>query len=98
MEPLADDERRAFLAAGARTVALATVRADDASLPFALVVEGRCTISEDPEERRRWDRTIAAGYVPERRAGESGARNAVEGELLVRLVPSRITARRGVTD
>lgn len=141
MEPMSDAERRAFLAAGAPTAQLATVRADgrphvapiwfqpdgddlvfttwhdsvkgrnlvrdpraavsvdDPTFPFAfVVVEGRCTISEDPEQRSRWSHRIAARYVPEHRAAEYGDRNAVPGELLVRLTPTRITARRGVAD
>ncbi|MFO7778843.1 MAG: PPOX class F420-dependent oxidoreductase [Nitriliruptoraceae bacterium] len=138
---MSDAQRRAFLAAGAPTANLATVRADgrphvapiwfqpdgddlvfttwhdsvkgrnlgrdpraavsvdDPAFPFAFVVlEGHCAISDDPDELARWSHRIAARYVPAARAAEFGARNAVPGELLVRLAPTRITARRGVAD
>lgn len=141
MESMSEEERRAFLAAGAPTASLATVRADgrphvapiwfhpdgddllfttwhdsvkgrnlardpraavsvdDPVFPFAFVVlEGRCTVSEDPDALSRWAHRIAARYVPADRAAEFGARNAVPGELLVRLTPTRITAQRGVAD
>ena len=55
-------------------------------------------MSDDPDELSRWSHRIAARYVPEHRAAEYGARNAVPGELLIRLTPTRITAGRGVAD
>ena len=61
--------------------------------PFAYVmVAGRVEISEDLDEMLRWATRIAARYEGEERAEDFGRRNAVAGELLVRLRPSRIVA------
>lgn len=141
MRAMTDAERRAFLAAGAPTAALATTRADgqphvapiwflpdgddivfttwhasvkgrnlardpraavsvdDPGFPFAFVVlEGTCTLSDDLDELAIWATRIAARYVPEGRAEEFGQRNAVTGELLVRLTPERCTTGQGVAD
>ena len=39
-----------------------------------------------------WTTKIGARYMGEDRAEEFGRRNAVEGELLVRLTPDRVVA------
>lgn len=77
----------------------AVLSVDDASFPFAFVViEGRCELTDDLEVLRRWSTPIAARYVPADRAEEFGARNGVAGELLVRLRPEKVIARRGIAD
>jgi PPOX class probable F420-dependent enzyme len=141
MQPITDAERRAFLAGGAPTAALATTRADgsphvapiwflpdgddvvfttwhasvkgrnlardpraalsvdDPGFPFAFVVlEGTCTLSDDLAQLSIWATRIAARYVPAGRAEEFGARNAVTGELLVRLTPHRWSTGQGVAE
>jgi PPOX class probable F420-dependent enzyme len=66
---------------------------DDEKPPFAFVsVEGRARTSTDLEEMRVWTTKIGARYMGEDRAEEFGRRNAVEGELLVRLTPDRVVA------
>jgi hypothetical protein len=47
---------------------------------------------------RRWAMLIGGRYMGEDRAEEFGARNAVTGELLVRLTPERVIAQSGVAD
>lgn len=75
----------------------AAISVDDRDFPFAfVVVEGTCTLSDDLDELAAWAPRIAARYVPAGRAEEYGQRNAVPGELLVRLVPERITSAHGV--
>jgi PPOX class probable F420-dependent enzyme len=61
--------------------------------PFAYVmVAGEVEISEDLDEMLLWATRIAARYEGSERAEEFGRRNAVAGELLVRLRPSRVVA------
>jgi PPOX class probable F420-dependent enzyme len=79
--------------------ARAMLSVDDATFPFAFVViEGRCELHDDLALLRRWSTPIAARYVPAERAAEFGARNGVPGELLVRLRPDKVIARRGIAD
>jgi PPOX class probable F420-dependent enzyme len=72
---------------------------DDERAPFAFVtVRGRATVSADAAELLPWATRIAARYMGQARAAEFGARNAVEGELLVRVRIERVTAFSGVSD
>jgi len=72
---------------------------DDERAPFAFVtVRGRATVSADTAELLPWATRIAARYMGQARAAEFGARNAVEGELLVRVRIERVTAFSGVSD
>jgi len=61
--------------------------------PYAFVtVEGRVEISEDLEEMLPLSVAIARRYVDEAEAEAFGRRNAVAGELLIRLRPDKIIA------
>ncbi len=61
--------------------------------PYAFVhLEGPVTIEEDPEVYREWTRTISARYVPHGQVDAYTDRNAVAGELLVRLRPETVVA------
>ena len=134
-------ECRTFLAEGARTGKLATVRADgrahvaavwfvpdgddvvfmtgaltvkgrnlrrdprasllvdDDAPPFSWVrLDGVVEISEEPAPMLGWSSRIAGRYMGEERAEEFGRRNAVPGELLVRLSPTSIASAVGVSD
>ena len=72
---------------------------DDDTPPFTfVVVEGTATVSEDPDDLRRWANVIGGRYMGEDRAEAYGARNGVPGELVVRLRPTRITASARVAD
>ena len=67
---------------------------DDDNPPFAFVaIQGRASISEDAGERARCARLIAARYMGPDRAEEFGARNDIDGELLVTVTLERIVAR-----
>jgi hypothetical protein len=57
------------------------------------MIEARATISEDAEALREWTTRIAVRYMGAERGAEFGARNAVEGEMLVRLAPSHVLAQ-----
>lgn len=61
--------------------------------PYGFVlVEGRVEISEDLEEMLPLSVAIARRYVGEAEAEAFGRRNAVPGELLLRLRPDKIIA------
>lgn len=72
---------------------------DDDTPPFAYVsLRGRAELSEDPVELRHWAARIGARYMGEDRAEEFGERNAVPGELLVRVSIEKVIAESGVAD
>jgi hypothetical protein len=66
--------------------------------PYAFgQVQGEAELSEDPAELIRTATAIAARYMGAGRAGEFGQRNAVPGELVVRLRPARVLATFDIT-
>ncbi|MGH9165134.1 MAG: PPOX class F420-dependent oxidoreductase [Acidimicrobiales bacterium] len=72
---------------------------DDETPPFAFVlVEGAATVSADLDEMLRWATAIGGRYMGAGRAEEFGRRNAVPGELLVRVTPTLVVARKYVAD
>ena len=72
---------------------------DDEAPPFAFVtVRGTVEITDDLDEMLEWATRIGGRYMGEDRADEYGRRNAVPGELLVRLTPERIVGMSGVAD
>ncbi|MFD5507652.1 PPOX class F420-dependent oxidoreductase [Streptomyces sp. NPDC059761] len=71
---------------------------DDDRPPYSYVVlQGRAEIGEDPEEMLPWATRIAARYMGEERAADFGRRNAVPGELLVRVPIDKVISVDGVT-
>jgi PPOX class probable F420-dependent enzyme len=76
----------------------ASMLVDEERPPYAFVrIDGRAELSEDLGELRRWARALGARYMGEDVADAFGERNAVPGELLVRLVPERISAHADVS-
>ena len=72
---------------------------DDEAPPFAFVtVRGTVEITDDLDEMLEWATRIGGRYMGEDRADEYGRRNAVPGELLMRLTPERIVGMSGVAD
>ena len=66
--------------------------------PFAFVqVQGAVTLSSDLDELRRTATELGARYMGEDRAAEFGARNAVPGELVVRIIPTKVLAALDMT-
>lgn len=77
----------------------AALTVDDAEPPYSFVtMSGRVEISEEPDQLLHWSKLIAARYMGADKAEEFGRRNAVPGELLVRLVPDRTVAMAAVAD
>ena len=67
--------------------------------PYAYVmVEGTATLSDDLDEVRRIATDIGGRYMGADRAAEFGARNGVQGELVVRMSIDRIVAYDDVSD
>ena len=73
---------------------------DDDKPPFAYaIVEGLAEIAAPtPEEFLHWATRIAGRYMGAELAESYGKRNAVLGELLIRLTPTRINAQKGISD
>jgi PPOX class probable F420-dependent enzyme len=72
---------------------------DDQAPPFSFVmIEGPIELSTDLDELRRVATRIGRRYMGVERADEFGARNAAEGELLVRLRPVHVLAEADLAD
>ena len=70
---------------------------DEGVARYAFVrIRGRVTLSEDLGEMLRLATAISSRYIGTDRAAELGRRNAVPGELLVRLRPERVIAAANV--
>ena len=70
---------------------------DEDHPPYAYVrVDGTTTILDDPELLRTWATRIAGRYMGAELAAQYGERNAVPGELLVRITPATIVAQADV--
>ena len=72
---------------------------DDERPPFSFVlVRGEVTMSDDLEAMLPWSIRIAARYMGAERSEEFGRRNAVAGEMLVRLSPHTVIATADMSD
>ena len=75
----------------------AAIVVDEEIAPYAFVhIRGHVTLSEDLDELLRFATAIGGRYMGADRATEFGCRNAVAGELLVRLHPERVIATADV--
>jgi PPOX class probable F420-dependent enzyme len=102
-----DDDGNLFFTTGANTVKGRNLRreprlslcVDDESPPFShVVVLGVAGISEDPKELLKWATRVGGRYMGEDQSEEFGRRNAVKGELLVRVTTTKIVALRNIAD
>jgi PPOX class probable F420-dependent enzyme len=72
---------------------------DDETPPFAFVlVEGTAELSEDSDSLLEWAIRIGGRYMGAEVAEAYGKRNAVPGELLVRVTPTHVVARAEIAD
>jgi hypothetical protein len=77
----------------------ASICVDDDRPPYSFVtVSGPVTISADRDEVLPYATRIGARYMGEEVAERFGRRNAVDGELLVRLRAEHVLAVRGVAE
>jgi len=104
---LMDDDGSIVFTTGEGTVKGKTLRrdprvalcVDDERPPFAfVVVEGEAEISEDLSSMLDYATRIGGRYMGAENAETYGRRNAVKGELLVRVRPTRTVAEQGLAD
>jgi PPOX class probable F420-dependent enzyme len=102
-----DDAGNLFFTTGASTVKgrnlsrepRLSMCVDDENPPFAhVVLFGVAEISEDRDGLLKWATLVGARYMGADQAEEFGRRNAVPGELLVRVTPNKVVALRNIAD
>ena len=72
---------------------------DEDRPPYAFVLlQGRATISEDPDDMSRWGGLLGARYMGSDRTEEYAARNGGAGNLLVRCRIDKVIAFGGIAD
>ena len=72
---------------------------NDETPPYAFVlIEGTVETSPNPPDMLDCCTRIARRYMGADLAQTYGKRNAVAGELLVRVTPTRVIARKGIAD
>lgn len=77
----------------------AALTVDDATPPYSYVsIRGPVEISEDVDEMLPWAIALGTRYMGAQQGEQFGRRNAVPGELLVRLVPEHVVARAGIAE
>jgi len=76
------------------------ISVDDEQPPFAFVfIEASAAVSElSPAEMLPWTTRLAKRYMGATQAEAYGKRNAVEGEILVRVPLAKVTALKGIAD
>ena len=77
----------------------AAIAVDDQAPPYSYVmIEGEARCTDDPDELLHWATKIGARYMGDHRADEYGQRNGVEGELLVRVTPTKVVAQERIAE
>jgi len=72
---------------------------DDETPPFAyILIEGTATLSTNSEALKYWAARIGGRYMGEDQAEAYGKRNGTEGELLVRLTPTKVIFKKDIAD
>lgn len=75
-----------------------SITVDDQEPPYSYVqIEGTVTFSDNMEDMLYWATKIGGRYMGQDQAEAFGRRNAVPGEILVRLKTNKILAYRDVT-
>jgi hypothetical protein len=72
---------------------------DDEQPPFAyVIVEGKAELSRDPTALREWAGRIGARYVGADETEHLVELNGGPGNLLVRVVPTRVISENSITE
>jgi PPOX class probable F420-dependent enzyme len=67
---------------------------DDERPPFSFAtIVGTATTSTDPDDLREWGTRIGGRYMGADQADAYGRRNAVPPEMVVRVTPTRVSAK-----
>ena len=70
---------------------------DDETPPFAyIMIEGTAIMTADRDALLHWATRIGGRYMGAELAEAYGKRNAVEGELLVRITPARVVFEQDI--
>ena len=102
-----DDDDSVVFTTGAGTVKGRALRAeprvalcvDDDQPPYSYVlIEGVAEVSTDLDEMLHWATRIGGRYMGADRAEAFGRRNAAPTELLIRVTPTRVVARKNISD
>jgi PPOX class probable F420-dependent enzyme len=102
-----DDDGSIVFTTGAETLKGKSIRRDprvclcidDERPPFSFViVDGKVDVSEDLHDLLGWATRIGGRYMGAENAEAYGRRNAVPGELLVRLRPTHVVAHAAIAD
>jgi PPOX class probable F420-dependent enzyme len=73
------------------------ISVDEAVAPYSFVlIEGTAGLSEDAADLLAVATSLGGRYMGDALAAEFGARNAVPGELVVRVTPARVVAERAI--
>jgi len=62
------------------------------------LIEGTAEFSDDLSTLKEWSTKLARRYMGDELAEAYGKRNAVEGELLVRVTPTKVVFKKAVAD
>jgi PPOX class probable F420-dependent enzyme len=80
-----------------RRDARVAISVDEAVPPYSFVlIEGAARVSEGPADLLAVATSLGGRYMGDALAAEFGARNAVPGELVVRVTPARVVAERAI--
>jgi PPOX class probable F420-dependent enzyme len=72
---------------------------DEEAPPFHFfVIDGNSELTAGDPDLHYWATRIGGRYMGADRADEYGRRNAVEGELLVRVTPQKVVAYKNISD
>ena len=102
-----DDAGRVIFLTGVDTVKARNMRrdrrvsiaVDDEQMPFSWArVDGTAELVTDAEDLLHWATESCRRYVGDEHADAFGRRNAVEGEAVVIVTPTRLVGRRDVAD
>ena len=74
---------------------------DDQKPPFSFIIlNGNAEIDQDPsyDELLRLTRRIAERYMGKENADKYGKRNAVKGECIIKIKPTKIIAQKNISE
>lgn len=72
---------------------------EDETPPYSFVlIDGEARVVGEGESILEWTTRIGGRYMGQDRADEYGRRNAVAGELLIRVTPTKVIAEKDIAD
>ena len=72
---------------------------DDQAPPFSfIIVYGVAKVNSQSTDILIWTTKIAERYMGKESSLENGKRNAIEGELLIKVIPTKIIGQKDISD